>query len=178
MHLLIGYASVHGSTAEIAEYMGKEFLKRDFEVTVQNVAEVQSLDEYDAFILGSAIDAGMWLQGMSLFLERFEDVLKVRPLLFFIVCIRVMEPDGYEHVLREYVNHRVLDKLNLKALTAFAGRLDYSRTDWDERWTLAARYDGKSPPGGYDQDFRDWDKIHEWTSTAADILLSQVSHRR
>ncbi len=171
MQLLIAYASVHGSTAEIAEFIGNELRQRDFTVTVKNMNDVESVDEYDAFILGSAIHGTMWLQEMSVFLDEFKDSLTVKPLLVFITCVRVLEPDGYAHVLREYVNHPVLDKLNLKSLTAFAGRLDYSEIDWNERWTLAARYDGNRSPGSYSQDFRDWNKIRNWAASVADILL-------
>jgi menaquinone-dependent protoporphyrinogen oxidase len=171
MKLLIAYASAHGSTVEIAEFIARELREHDFDVTVLNVVNVDSVDAYDAFILGSAIHATMWLHEMSQFLERFEAALKVKPVLFFVTCIRVLEPGGEQHVLREYGNHPVLDKLKLKALTAFAGRLELSAVDWDERWTLAARYDGKAPPGHFNHDFRDWEKIRDWARSAADLLL-------
>ncbi len=170
MNILIGYASAHGSTAEIAEFIGRELAQRGFTITVRNVADVESVDEYDAFVLGSAIHAMMWLTEMSQFLEHFKDKFQEAPVAFFITCIRVLESDGYEHVLQEYVNHRVLDQLNLKSLTAFAGRLEMSAVDWDERWTLAARYDGVTPPGTYNNDFRDWDTISAWAQQIADIL--------
>ena len=177
MKLLVAYASAHGSTAEIAEFIGKELGKREFDVTVQDTAEVQSLEGYDALVLGSAIQAGMWLTEMSQFLDRFQPVLAVKPIFFFVTCIRVLEPDGYKHVMQEYLYHQVLDKMNIKAVTAFAGRLELDAVDWDERWTLAARYDGANPPGTYNRDFRDWNKIRAWSQHIADILLpaEQVS---
>jgi menaquinone-dependent protoporphyrinogen IX oxidase len=83
----------------------------------------------------------------------------------------VLEKDGYEHALKEYVNHRMLDALNIKSVTAFAGRLELNAVDWEDRWTLAARYDGKEPPGSYNRDFRDWHKIRAWAHEVADKLL-------
>ena len=171
MKILVAYASAHGSTAEVAEFIGKELAHRDFDVTVSNVMDVQSVTPYNAFILGSAIHAGMWLTDMSQFLDRFQNDIKDAPVAFFITCIRILEPNGYDHVLREYVNHRVLDRMNVKRLTAFAGRLDLDNVDWEERWTLAARYDGLEPPGSYNSDFRDWDAIRAWTTKVADDLL-------
>ena len=171
MNVLVGYASAHGSTAEIAEFIGKELAKRDFNVTVSNVADVQSLDGYDAFVLGSAIHAQMWLTEMSQFLERFRGKLTNMPVAFFITCIRVLEPDGYEHSLHDYVNHRILKQFHLKELTAFAGRLEMDAVDWNERWTLAARYDGAEPPGNYNQDFRNWQTIQAWSQKVADKFL-------
>ncbi len=171
MNILVGYASVHGSTAEIAAVIAKELEQRHFNVTVRSVEDVSSVEDYDAFVLGSAIHAQMWLTEMSQFLERFQAKLKVAPVAFFITCIRVLEPDGYDHALKDYINHRVLDKLNVRSVTAFAGRLELNAVDWQERWTLAARYDGKEPPGSYNHDFRDWKKIREWANKVADSLL-------
>lgn len=171
MNILVGYASVHGSTAEIAAAIAKELQQRDFNVTLRNVADVTSVEEYDAFVLGSAIHAQMWLTEMSQFLERFEAKLKTAPVAFFITCIRVLEPDGYDHAIQEYVNHRVLDTFPIVSLTAFAGRLELNAVDWEERWTLAARYDGKEPPGSYNHDFRDWKAIRAWANQVADKLL-------
>jgi menaquinone-dependent protoporphyrinogen oxidase len=171
MNILVAYASAHGSTAEIAEFIGKELAHRDFKITVSNVVDVTSVDEYDAFVLGSAIHAGMWLTEMSRFLERFQPKLAVAPVVFFMTCIRVLEPDGYQHALRDYVNQRVLDQINLKDLTAFAGRLQMDAVDWGERWTLAANYDGLTPPGTHNNDYRDWAKIRAWARKIADKLL-------
>ncbi|HLV37258.1 MAG TPA: flavodoxin domain-containing protein [Spirillospora sp.] len=171
MRILVAYASAHGSTAEIAEFIGRELEQFDFEVTVRNVVDVESVEGYDAFVLGSAIHAQMWLTEMSQFLDRFIDNLRQAPVAFFITCIRVLEPDGYDHVLREYVNHRVLEELNVKDLTAFAGRLELSAVDWEERWTLAACYDGKQPLGSFNSDFRDWEKIRAWTHHIAGVLM-------
>lgn len=171
MKVLAGYATAHGSTAEVAEFIGKELEKRDFAVTVANVADVTSVDDYDAFVLGSAVQDGMWLTEMSQFLERFKDKLRVAPVVYYMTCIRVLEDDGYEHAVKEYVNHRVLNDLNIKEIAVFAGRLDMDSIDWEERWTLAARYDGNRPAGSFNRDFRNWDKIRAWASQVADKLL-------
>lgn len=173
MNILVGYASAHGSTAEIGEFIGQELKGRDFNVTVANVADVKSIDSYDAFVLGSAIHDGMWLTEMSQFLSRFEAALAEKPVAFFVTCIRIIEDDGYQHVIENYINHKVLDKLNLKSVTAFAGRLEFEAVDWDERWALAARYDGRQVPGTLNEDFRDWDEIRSWTQHIADDLLSR-----
>ena len=55
MEILVGYASAHGSTAEIATFIGKELEQREFKVTVANVADIKSLEGYNAYVLGSAI---------------------------------------------------------------------------------------------------------------------------
>lgn len=58
MKVLVTYASKYGSTAEIAEVIGKELIKREYEVEVKPISEVGSLAEYDGFVIGSAVYAG------------------------------------------------------------------------------------------------------------------------
>ncbi len=173
MNVLVGYASAHGSTAEVAQGIGKVLEDWKNTVTVADVAEVQSIEGYDAFVLGSAIHGGMWLTEMSQFLARFNDTLAVRPLYFFMTCIRVLEPDGYEHCVQEYVDHRVLDRLHTREIVPFAGRLEMKAVEWSDRWTLAARYDGQQPPGSYNNDFREWNKINAWAEKIARELAQK-----
>lgn len=170
MNVLIGYASAHGSTAEVAQFIGSVLKEKGFTATAAEVAHIQSVEGYDAFVLGSAIHGGMWLTAMSQFLTRFENQLAEKPVFFFITCIRVLEEGGYQHAIEEYVNHTMLEKIGARELTAFAGRLEMNAVDWQERWTLAARYDGLQPPGSYNNDFRNWDAIRAWAEKVAGQL--------
>jgi len=172
MKILVAYATAHGSTAEVAEFIGKTLQDREFDVTVANVEQVNDAEAYDVFILGSAIHGGMWLTEMSRFLEQFATILIERPVFFFMTCIRVLEDGGYKHAVENYINREMLERFDMQELTAFAGKLDLTRIDWDERWTLAARYDGSAAPGSYNRDYRDWEVIRKWTSRVADKLLT------
>jgi menaquinone-dependent protoporphyrinogen oxidase len=55
VNILIGYATVHGTTAEVARVMGEVFSAHDFSVQVVNVEDITHVDEFDAFVIGSAI---------------------------------------------------------------------------------------------------------------------------
>ncbi len=173
MNILVGYASAHGSTAEIAEFIGKVFEERQMSVTVANVADVQSVDAYDAFVLGSAIHAGMWLTEFSQFLSRFEDHLVKKPSYMFIACIRVLEADGYQHSVENYVNHAVTDRLDIREIHPLAGKLQMNVVDWNDRWTLAAQFDGSHAASSYNNDFRNWDAIRESATHVANKLLAK-----
>lgn len=170
MNILVGYASAHGSTAEIARFMANIFTEHGLKATSADVAGITSIDDYDAFVLGSAIHGGMWLTEMSQFLAQFDEKLDKKPVYFYVTCVRILEDGGYQHVIEEYVNHRVLDKIGVREVAAFAGRLEMKAVDWEERWTLAARYDGSEPPGTYNNDFRNWDTIRAWTVKVAEQL--------
>ena len=144
---------------------------REFDVTVQEASAVASVEAYNVVIVGSPIHAGMWLSEISQFFERFQAELQGKPLYFFMTCIRVLEPDGPEHVVDEYVNHVVLKHFDVREIKPFAGKLAMDAVDWEDRWTLAARYDGQQPPGSYNNDFRDWAAIRAWAAHIADLNL-------
>lgn len=171
MNLLVAYSSAHGSTAEIAAFVGARLRERHFEVTVARVEDVQTLAGCDAVVLGSAVHGGRWLPAMGRFLNRFRADFAQRPVYLFLTCIRVLEPDGPEHVVKNYVDYDQLAALNLRAVQPFAGRLEMGSIDWNERWTLAARYDGRAAPDSFNRDFRDWDAIRAWADQVADALL-------
>jgi len=173
MKLLVAYDTVHGSTAEIAQFMGNVLREYHHDVTVEKVTELKSVSGYDAYLLGTPVYGGMWLTGMSQFLDLFEADLALKPVYFWLACIRVMEEDGYEHARNNYVYHPTLDKIGARDLTIFAGRLNLDGIDWNERWTLSARYDGHQLPGKLNDDFRDWKAIRAWSEKVSAELQGQ-----
>ena len=75
MKLLVTYASKYGSTAEIAEVIGKELRKRTHEVEVKKIDDVGNLAGYDGFIIGSAVYAGGWMKSAARFLRSNQELL-------------------------------------------------------------------------------------------------------
>ena len=62
MKLLVTYASKYGSTAEIAEVIGKELRKRSYAVDVKPADQVNRPESYDGFVIGSGLYAGSWMK--------------------------------------------------------------------------------------------------------------------
>ena len=172
MKILSAYASVHGSTGEIAQFIGQILKEHNHDVVVKEVTQITSVSEYDACILGSPIHGGMWLTEMSRFIARFERELASRPVFFYITCIRVLEPDGYAHVQENYLYKAVLEDagVQLDQVGIFAGKLDLESIDWRERWTLSLRYDGKEDLDSHNKDFRDWQAIRGWVNAVLNAL--------
>lgn len=170
MNVLVAYASSHGSTAEVAEFISHILEERGLKVTLADVDSVRIISPYDVVILGTAIHAGTWLPEMTDFVHRFQDALAGKPAYLWVSCIRVLEPHGYQHVLEYYMVDDLMEKLNIQDTAVFAGKLDLQQVDWNERWTLAARYDGDTWPSGFDGDFRDWDKIRLWSEKIAESV--------
>lgn len=175
MKVLVAYATAHGSTAEIATRIAETLNTRGISASAAAAETIQSVQNYDAFVLGSPIHAGMWLTELARFISQFQNDLAEKPTYMFITCIRILESDGEEHVQENYINRQVTDKLGIKTVKAFAGRLAMEAVDWEERWALAARYDGAGVPGNYNSDFRDWNAIRAWALEIADELTQQES---
>lgn len=175
MKVLIAYASAKGSTAEVAARIGHGIAERGHQVTVLDVREVQSLGAFDAVVLGSAVRAGAWLPEVTEFTNRFRHELAEKPTWLWLSCIRVLEQHGEQHVREHYIDPAILKHMNLKEMTVFAGRLSLDEVDWNERWTLAARYDGNTWPSGFDGDFRDWKTIDLWAASIAAALTAPTT---
>jgi menaquinone-dependent protoporphyrinogen oxidase len=170
MNILIAYATAHGSTAGVAQEIGRVLEERGLNVTVANVKEVRSVKEYDVLVLGSAIHSGAWLPELTSFFHAFEADLPSKPIYFWVSCIRALEQYGEEHVLEYYLDQETLNRLHVRNIAIFPGKLNLESTDWNERWTLAARYDGSTWPSSFDGDYRDWEKVRNWSNRIASEL--------
>lgn len=175
MKILVAYASAHGSTQEVAHFIGRMLSAYNAEVTVTNSKDVQSVTGYDVYVLGSAIHGGMWLQEMCAFTDRFAPELGAKPSFFWINCIRALEAEGREHALKYYVDHKTLQSLNVRDIAVFTGKLNTAAITHEEQWYLATNYDGKMAAGGIKHDFRDWHAIAGWANAIAkDLSLKPV----
>lgn len=167
MRILVAYASAHGSTKEVAQFIGRVLSTYNADVTVANVVDVKSVEGYDAYVLGSAIHASLWLQEMCTFFDRFELQLAEKPMYFFITCIRALEEDGKKHALQYYFDYKLLEEYQVQEFAVFTGKLDTREITRQEQWFLAANYDGKLMPGNLHHDYRDWKAIAVWANNIA-----------
>lgn len=90
-HLLVGYASRDGSTAEVAEAVGHVLRESGASVDVLPVDDLQSIAGYDAVVLGTAIWAGKPLPEMRRFVAEQQDALGRLPVACFILCDTLKE---------------------------------------------------------------------------------------
>ena len=84
MNVLIAAASRNGATAEIAVAIGQTLRDRGLSVTVAAPDRVGDVGDYDAFVIGSAVYAGQWLQPAGWrTVQRISPVLGARPVWLF-----------------------------------------------------------------------------------------------
>lgn len=153
--VLIAYASKTGSTAEIAQAVGKELQAAGFTVDVAEMKSGPSPGDYAAVVVGAPLYMGKMLGDMGKYVGRHRDILAKRPFAAFAV--------GIAPVSRDQVQIENVDKALLASVAplqpvsraVFAGRVDPERLSFIQRKMISM---AKSPVG----DFRDWDAIAVW----------------
>jgi hypothetical protein len=61
MVVLVGYATAHGSTHEVAERLAADLGRAGLKADVRPLEAVEDADTYGAFVLGSAVHNQNWL---------------------------------------------------------------------------------------------------------------------
>ncbi len=160
MRVLVTAASKYGATGEIASAIGETLGRRGLEVTVVPPEEVQTVEGFDAVVLGSGVYAGHWLKPAKEFVERFGGALAGRPVWLFS-----SGPIGDPHKPTE----DPVDVADVSQATGarehrvFAGKLVKKHLSFGERAMVVAF---RAPEG----DFRDWPEIERWASSIADAM--------
>jgi menaquinone-dependent protoporphyrinogen oxidase len=162
--VLIAYATRAGSTGEIAQRISEKLCAQGFSVDVRLVDAVNSLDGYDAVVLGSAIRFSAWLPEVTAFVQRNKAALAKLPVAIFTAHMLALDVTpqsqqsraGYTAVVRAIVSPRTE--------AFFAGKIDLKTLSFFERTAVRLV---RSPVG----DKRDWAKIEGW----ADELLAVLT---
>jgi menaquinone-dependent protoporphyrinogen oxidase len=171
MRILSVYASAHGSTAEVARFIGEVWQRCGLETLVASAGAVRSVEGYDAYVLASAIHNGLWLPEMAAFVRRNREHLSEKPVYLWLTCLRAVESGGYAYVTNNYLPNLLTRTLSFRRIGIFAGKVDTATLDRDEAWTLTFRYDGSRDVSTLGGDHRDWNAIRAWAERVADDLV-------
>jgi menaquinone-dependent protoporphyrinogen oxidase len=153
--ILVAYVSPKGSTAEIAEAIGKELRSGGYSADVIEMRSVKSLEGYRAVVIGGPFYSGKVVSGVGKFVGRFRDTLEKLPVAAFAVGVAPVGRDPVQIRDARKTFHKALAPLEPVAETIFAGRIDLSNLSFIQKWMV-----GKvNAPVG---DFRDWEAIAKW----------------
>jgi len=83
MHVLVTYASKHGSTKGIAERIGETLVAAGVDAVVAPIPDVPDLGAFDAYVVGSAAYMGAWLPEADTFVRHNADALARKPVYLF-----------------------------------------------------------------------------------------------
>lgn len=90
--ILVTYATMAGSTAEVAQAVGEEIGKSGALVEVRPLGEVKGLDGYDGVVVGAPMIMG-WHRGAQRFLKKHRKTFQQVPLAVFILAMRLTKTD-------------------------------------------------------------------------------------
>ena len=177
MKVLVAYASKYGSTKGIADFIGDKLRQKwGMDVDVHEAAAVKNVEDYDAFVVGSAVYMFHWMKEAKHFLSKNSVILSSHPVwLFSSGPVGTQTKDAKGRDVLEVAGPKELDELKSLAKPrdhrVFFGALDGSRltgtTGFFYRMARKSEEARESMPEG---DFRDWKKIEAWIDGIAESL--------
>jgi menaquinone-dependent protoporphyrinogen oxidase len=185
--VLVAYATLAGSTVEVAQAVGEELGRSGLQVEVRPIGEVKDLREYDAVVVGAPMILG-WHRAAQRFLRRHRRALQDMPLAVFVMAISLTESsetllEGVPITLDEQLAKppRRPGRLSFReryatlanylrpilratrparpaSIGMFAGRLEYGRLKW---WAVLFVMVIIQATAG---DRRNWPAIRAWAA--------------
>jgi menaquinone-dependent protoporphyrinogen oxidase len=185
--ILVAYATMAGSTGEVAQAVGQEIAKSGVQVEVLPLDAVKSLEAYDGVVVGGPMIMG-WHRAALGFLKKHRQALQHIPLAVFVTAMSLTQTgetsvDGMPVYVDErlpkppeqagrlkfreryarlanYIRPILRATRPVKPVTIglFGGRLEYGRLKW---WAvLFAMLIVQAPAG----DRRNWMAIRSWAA--------------
>ncbi len=164
--ILIAYASATGSTAEIASEIGKTIGQAGFRADVKPILERPSLADYQAVLLGSAVQHANWLPEAIEFVKMNQQALHRISVALFTVHIQNLGDDEASCRNRLAYLNDVRPLLQHVDEAFFAGRFDRRGAKsmlpgWVARFVPTI-------------DLRNWEKIRTWAQSLSPLLSPSV----
>lgn len=181
MKVLVAFASKHGSTKGIADFIGEKLRQNGADVDVLDVNKVRDLRFYGAFVIGSALYFGHWMKDAKQFVSRNRDILSARPVWLFS-----SGPTGKER--KDAKGRDLLDTsvsgpfeledlkqgLQVKDHRVFFGVYDEKSLGFFTRQLMKSSAIREAVPIG---DFRDWKEIESWSVSIMQSLKEETLAR-
>lgn len=183
--ILVAYATMAGSTAEVAQAVGEEMRKGGAEVEVRQLEEVKDLQGYDGVVVGAPMIMG-WHRGAQRFLKKHRQALQNKPLAVFVLAMRLTRTEGmgiegvtvtvdeklarppekagslnYKERYASLENYlkpilQAVRPAKPMSIGVFGGRMEYGRLKW---WAVLFAMLVVQAPAG---EKRNWEAIREW----------------
>lgn len=167
--ILVGYATLYGSTQEVAEEIAAILRVNGYQTQLKALGEVESLDRYESVVLGAPLYISKWHKEMQNFLTNFQDELMQRPVAIFTlgpISTDEKEMQGTRKQLDKQLER--YPWLKPVAVQLFVGKFDPAKLNFMHRAMAilpASPLHGLPP-----SDNRDWDAIHAWAGSLPDKL--------
>jgi menaquinone-dependent protoporphyrinogen oxidase len=169
MKILVGYATKHGSTGRMAEFIAEQLNAAGLVAEAVSVEAVEDARRYDAYVIGSAVYFGHWLKPAVAFVEQAAEVLSERPTWLFSSgplgeASRAAHGDTQESDAEAEEIPRLIAAVQARDHAIFDGVLDPGTLGMRDRLIRTLPAGRALLPEG---DFRDWERIAEWAKKIA-----------
>ena len=162
--ILIAYASQFGTTGEVAKAIGEVLCQKGNRVDTRWIKNVQDLNNYDAVIIGSAIQYDKWMPQATEFVIENQNILSKLPVAYFFTCLTLSKKTKKtEQKAKAYSDkiYSLVPQVKPVSVGRFAGVLDYSKMSFFTSIILKIML---SILGVSEGDYRDWDAIQSWAN--------------
>jgi menaquinone-dependent protoporphyrinogen oxidase len=166
--ILVTYASRNGSTAGVAEAIGRTLADDGVQVDVLPMQDVKDLEPYRAVVAGSAIQGAQWLPEAMQFVQTHRAELACKPFAAFLVCMTLaMQKGDYRQQVAAWLDP-VCAIVKPVSKGLFAGMLDISKVP---SFTDRLKFRLSVKMGVWSEgDHRDWNAIHNWAKNLSPLL--------
>jgi menaquinone-dependent protoporphyrinogen oxidase len=173
--ILVAYCTRSGSTAEVAEAIGRTVRDSGLSVQVKAIGEVESIAAGTEIMLGTALYIGRFPKEFHRFLSRFEaELAKKRPWVFVLGPTekeRKQFATAEEQARKELGKHATLRPTDVRVL---GGKFDPSHLKLAFPMSLVLKVPGNPLKKLPASDIRDWEWIHRWAEAIAEEIAARV----
>ncbi len=173
--VLVAYSSRFGSTEEIAIDIVETLEDEGIEVKLLNlrkITQIPDITNYDGILVGSGIMQGEWTEESLAFLKQYRETLNKTVLGLFVSSGEAANPKLYFDARNKYLK-RLVEKFeftNDPEIEAFGGVFDLSPNSIHSeqekkilKQIILSDTTGFIVNDGKLSDFRNWQKIRDWT---------------
>jgi menaquinone-dependent protoporphyrinogen oxidase len=153
--VLVLHGSRAGSTAEVADFIGRKLAESGWTVDVAAADAAPALGGYQAVVIGSAVRRGSVLPEVRAFVKAHKAELSAIPVAYFVVCMTLREDTPENRAKADAYLDPLRKEVRPIEAAAFAGKLDPATLDGTSRLIVKAV---GTPPG----DYRRWEAIEAW----------------
>lgn len=172
--ILVAYATRYGSTQEVAEHVAAALREHAPVVDVESVRSVQTLEGYDAVVLGAPIYIGSWHKDAQRFLSQHSEMLSHMPVAIF--ALGPIHDDKEEYNAARVELDKEVGKYHWLApivVKVFGGKFDPSKLRFPD--SLLTTLPASPLHGAPTSDVRDWTAISAWANELAAKLQAALS---
>lgn len=170
--ILVAYASMYGTTAEVAKKIAETIQKESPNTVIElkQVNEIKNLNDYSSVVLGAPIRFDRWMSDARMFVKNHKETLRNIPVAFFFTCMTLSQKsEGAQRGGKAYADglYKLDPEIKPVSVKGFAGAVDYNKISFFLRNILKiALFIKGAKPG----DYRDWEEIKKWTIGLKEVL--------